>query len=66
MTKVGRLFEEEKIEYAEKYAQERERETKQEIARKLLSDGVDILIITKATMLSKSEILSLQNNPVNT
>jgi predicted transposase YdaD len=61
MTKVGRLFEEEKIEYAQK----REKETKQEIARKLLSDGVDVLTIMKATMLSKSEILSLQNESNN-
>jgi DNA invertase Pin-like site-specific DNA recombinase len=63
MTKVGRLFEEEKIEYAQKYAQKREKETKYEIARNLLSKGVDILTIMESTMLTKAEILDLQNNP---
>jgi predicted HTH domain antitoxin len=62
MTKVGRLFEDEKLEYGQK----REKETKQDIARRLLSKGVDILTIMEATMLSKSEILALQNEPVNT
>jgi hypothetical protein len=66
MTKVGRLFEEEKLEYAQKYGQEREKETKLDIARRLLSNGVDILTIMKSTMLSKSEILALQNEPSNT
>jgi rRNA-processing protein FCF1 len=63
MTKVGRLFEEEKIEYAQKYAKERVQERDKEIARKLLSKGVDILTIMESTMLTKAEILDLQNNP---
>jgi hypothetical protein len=65
MTKVGRLFEEEKIEYAQKYAKEyaqkRETETKHEIALKMISENIDILTIMKVTMLDKSEILSLKN-----
>jgi hypothetical protein len=62
MTKVGRLFEEEKLEYAQKYG----KEMKLDIARRLLSNGVDILTIMKSTMLSKSEILALQNEPSTT
>jgi predicted transposase YdaD len=66
MTKVGRLFEEEKIEYAKEYAQEyakeRLEEREKEIARKMLAKGIDILTIMELTMLSKSELLSLQNN----
>jgi predicted transposase YdaD len=54
MTKVGRLFEEEKLEYA------KEREREREIARSLLADGIDILSILKATKLSKAEILKLK------
>ena len=52
MTKVGRLFEEEKIEFGIK--------TKADVARILLSNGVDILEIMKATGFSKSEILALE------
>lgn len=62
MTKVGRLFEEEKIEYAKERLQERDRE----IARKMLSENIDILTIMKVTMLGKSEILDLQNDLANT
>ena len=68
MTKVGRLFEEEKIEYANKYAnekvQEKLNEQKIEIAKILLEENVDILIIMKVTGLSKAAILSLKDNPV--
>jgi predicted transposase/invertase (TIGR01784 family) len=60
MTKVGRLFEEEKLEYAQKCEQETRQETKKEIARSLLSDGIDILSIMKATKLSKDEVLKLK------
>jgi predicted transposase YdaD len=66
MTKVGRLFEEEKLEYAQKYGQEREKETKLGIARRMLSESIDILTIMKVTMLSKSEIIALQNESANT
>jgi hypothetical protein len=62
MTKIGRLLEEEKLEYGQKCAQERARE----IARKLLSESIDILTIMKVTMLSKSEILALQTEATNT
>ncbi|MDR1701164.1 MAG: hypothetical protein LBR56_00125 [Sporomusaceae bacterium] len=66
MTKVGRLFEEEKLEYAQKYGQNERKQEKLEIARKMLVESIDILTIMKVTMLSKSEILALQNEPVNT
>jgi hypothetical protein len=61
MTKVGRLIEEEKLEYAQKCLQERDRD----IARKMLSESIDILTIMKVTTLSKSEILALQNESAN-
>jgi predicted transposase YdaD len=56
MTKVERLFEEEKLEYAQKEKQE----TKKEIARKMLSKDVDILTIMEFTSLNKDEILKLK------
>ena len=64
MTKVGRLFEEEKLEYAQKREQETRQETRQEtkkeIARKMLFKGVDILAIMEFTSLSKDEVLKLK------
>ncbi|MDR1701182.1 MAG: hypothetical protein LBR56_00215 [Sporomusaceae bacterium] len=61
MTKVGRLIEEEKIEYAHKYAQNELQKETQNIARKMLLENIDILTIMKVTMLGKAEILTLQN-----
>lgn len=54
MTKVGRLFEEEKLEAVY--------ETKQEIARNMLAENIDVLTIMKTTGLSKAEILKLLEN----
>ena len=62
MTKVGRLFEEEKIEYANEYAQKQMLEA----AKTLLEDNVDILTIMKSTKLSKAAILQLIDTPVKT
>lgn len=61
MTKVGRLFEEEKIEYANKAVIEKELATKEEIAKKLLLKDMDIVDIMETTGLSKSVILSLKD-----
>ena len=58
MTKVGRLFEEEKLEYAN--------EKMTEAAKTMLGDGVDILTIMKATKLGKTEILKLENDFIKT
>ena len=58
MTKVGRLFEEEKIEYAN--------EKMLGVAKKMLEENIDILTIMKVTELSKSVILKLKDNPVET
>ncbi|MCL2815477.1 MAG: hypothetical protein FWD23_12825 [Oscillospiraceae bacterium] len=58
MTKVARLFEEEKIEYAN----EKLNEERIEIAKTLLEDDVDILTIMKSTKLSKAAILELKSS----
>ena len=55
MTKVGRLFEEEKIEYAN--------EKVLEIAEKMLEEDLDILTIMKVTNLSRTAILNIKNTP---
>ena len=60
MTKVGQIFEEEKIEYAQEYAKECLQGRDKEIASKMLSENIDVLTIMKVTMLTKSEILNLQ------
>ena len=66
MTKVGRLFEEEKIAYAEEYAEEKIKEKIKErnfeTAKMLLEENVDIQIIMKASGLSKKAILELKKN----
>jgi predicted transposase/invertase (TIGR01784 family) len=56
MTKVGQIFEEEKLEYAQKSVQQNSRE----IARKMFSNGVDILTIMDCTLLSKAELLKIK------
>ena len=58
MTKVARLFEEEKIEYVY--------ERMIEAAKTLLDDNVDILTIMKATGLSKAAILKLKDDSIET
>ena len=66
MTQVGRLFEEEKIEYAKEYAKEKVIEKSQEIAKSLLESDVDIKIIMKSTRLKKSEILKIKKSLTTT
>jgi len=58
MTKVGRLFEEEKIEAIN----EKLNDQRIEIAKTLLEDNVDILTIMKSTKLSKAAILQLKDD----
>lgn len=62
MTKVARLFEEEKIEYANENLNER----MIEVAKTLLEDDVDIISIMKSTGLSKAKILELKDSSVET
>ena len=54
MTQVGRLFEEEKLEYA--------KEKMIEAAKVLLEDNVDISTIMKSTGLSKAEIKKIEQS----
>jgi len=60
MTKVARLFEEEKIEAINEKLSER----MVEVAKTLLEDDVDILTIMKSTGLSKANILKLKEDSV--
>jgi len=59
LTKIGQLYEEEKIEAVNK-ARKEEQAT---IAKDMLADGKDIVEIMKYTKLTKKEILSLQSEP---
>ena len=59
MTKVGRLFEEEKIEAINNKVNE----NKLEIAKILLEKNVDISIIMESTGLKKAKILKLKGKP---
>ena len=60
MTKVARLFEEEKIEYANEKVNEKLTERMNQVAKTLLEKNVDILIIMETTGLSKATILKLK------
>ena len=62
MTQVGRLFEEEKIEYAK----EKVSEKSQEIAKSLLEDKVNIKAIMKYTGLSKEDIVKIKESLAST
>jgi len=60
MTQVGRLFEEEKLEYAKEYAGEKINERNHEIAKTLLEDNVGMATIMKSTGLSEAEIQKIE------
>ena len=66
MTKVGRLFEEEKIEYAQEYANKKVNKKVLEIAKNLLAKNIDILTIMETTGLSKTTILKLREDSQET
>jgi len=56
MTKVGRLFEEEKIEYANRV----KKDTIMSLVKKMLTEGEDIIKIMKYSELTKEEVLKIQ------
>ena len=56
MTKVGRLFEEEKIEYANRV----KKDTIMSLVKKMLTEGEDIIKIMKYSELTKEDILKIQ------
>ena len=59
MTKVAKLFEEEKIAYGEQLAKEKE----QEMAEKMLQNGIPADIVLRiVTVLTKEEVARLQKN----
>ena len=63
MTQVGRLFEEEKLEYAKEYAGEKLNERNHEIAKTLLEKNIDMATIMESTGLSREEILEGKQSP---
>lgn len=60
MTKLGQLYEKEKIEYGN----ERSRKTNLENAKKMFDRGLDLLDIMAVTGLSEAEILSLKDKQI--
>lgn len=65
MTKVARLFEEEKIEAVNETKIRTKIETKKEIAQNMLKMGIDILDIMKATGLKKVEVEALKRESID-
>ena len=60
MTKVARLFEEEKIEAVNAAINETDKNVRKQIARDMLSTGDDFLKIMKITKLTRMEVEELQ------
>ena len=60
ITKLGQLYEKEKIEYGNERARKAALMEKYTIAQNLLDQGLDIVDIMKATGLTEAEILSLK------
>lgn len=58
MTQLSMLYEKEKIEYGNQKA----KEAKQEMAVKMLEEGIDIIKIMKITGLTDEELLKLQKD----
>jgi hypothetical protein len=61
MTKIERIFEKEKIEYANERVREAVRDRTIDIARTMMRRGTDILLIMEVTGLSEHEIMNLQD-----
>ena len=60
MTKLGELYEKEKIEYANELVRKLNLET----AKKMLDRGLDLLDIMAVTGLSEAEILSIKDKQI--
>lgn len=60
MTRLGQLYEKEKIEYGN----ERARKVNLETAKKMLDKEMDIIDIMEITGLSEAEILSLKTKQI--
>ena len=61
MTKIGQLYEKEKIEYANQKVKETAIKERTEMAMKMLTCDIDIIDIMKMTGLTEAELLGLQN-----
>ena len=60
MTKVARLFEEEKIEAVTLAVNERDKDVRKQIARNMLSMGEDVLKVMQFTNLTRAEVDELR------
>ena len=61
MTKIGQVYEKEKIEYANQKVRENSIKERTEMAMKMLTCDIDIIDIMKMTGLTEAELLGLQN-----
>jgi ABC-type branched-subunit amino acid transport system ATPase component len=61
MTKIERIFEKEKLEYANERVREAVRDRTIDIARTMMRRGADILLIMEAAGLTEREIMNLKD-----
>lgn len=61
MTKIGQLYEKEKIEYGNQIARATSIKEKTEMAMKMLTRGIDIIDVMGVTGFTEAELLRLQN-----
>lgn len=64
MTQLGRLYEKEKIEYANNKVRENSIKERTEMAKSMLDEDIDFVKIMKVTGLTEDELLRLQNESV--
>lgn len=60
MTQLGRLYEKEKIEYANQKAKETSIKERAKMAKSMLDEDIDMIKIMKITGLTEAELLRLQ------
>lgn len=60
MTQLGRLYEKEKIEYANQKAKETSIKERARMAKSMLDEDIDMIKIMKITGLTETELLRLQ------
>lgn len=64
MTKLGELYEKEKIEYSNEQSKKAEYQTLFRVAKGMLDREIDLLDILAVTGLSEAEILSLKDKQI--
>lgn len=61
MTKIGQLYEKEKIEYGNQIARETSIKERKEMAKYMLDEGIEFIKVMKITGFTEDELLHLRD-----